>query len=402
MAVTAAGAPYVVASRWEDDNFLKNTAFKLDAGSNTWATFGGDFISDGQAAYNDLAVDNANNYLVLTYTQDGTKVKRISLPVPTQTCSNTDPGNNAGDLGCVTFTYRGQSVTYTTVRCADGRIWLQQNLGSSKVATSFDDADSYGDLFQWGRWDDGHQVRNSLTSVASSPNSPDGLSGTDKFIIGSGTDSWWGSNATSDTWTAASSAAAGQAVGVDPCKAIGQGWRLPTSAEWVTIANNYSMNNPASAYASHLKLPAGGVRSNTSGGFNFVGQRGYFWSSETSTSGGRFMYVGGTIITPASGGPRGQGESVRCTKDVSTGLGTSDLNSKANSIGIYPNPTNGILNIRTDSSIESVNVINVVGQKVNMQFSDKQINMQGLPNGVYIVELKLKNGKTFSKKVVKN
>ena len=109
--------------------------------------------------------------------------------INSQMCSNTDPGNNTGDLGCVKFSYRGQAVSYTTVRGADGRIWLQQNLGSSQVATSFDDAISYGDLFQWGRWDDGHQLRNSATTIAPSTNSPDGLSGNSLFILGSGSTS---------------------------------------------------------------------------------------------------------------------------------------------------------------------------------------------------------------------
>lgn len=317
-------------------------------------------------------------------------------------CINTDPGNSAGDLGCVTFTYKNQQVTYTTVRGSDGRIWLQQNLGSKKVAESLNDADSYGDLFQWGRWDDGHQERDSPTSVATVPNSPAGLSGTNKYILGSGTDSWWAGNATSDAWTAASISTATTNLGADPCKAIGQGWRLPTSAEWTAIVTNYSMNNPSSAYASHLKLPAGGYRSNTTGAFTFVGQRGYFWSSETAVSGGKYLYVGGTIVTPTSGAPRGQGESVRCTKDFTAGLGISEISTKNSGITLYPNPTSGIIYAEGDSAVEIVNVINMLGQKTNVQFSDQQINMNKLPNGTYIVEVKLKNGQSFSKKIVKN
>jgi hypothetical protein len=398
IAVTSTGTPYVVASRWENDDFLRNTAYKLDTATQTWGAFGGNFISDGQATYNDLAVDKTNNYLVLAYSQDGTKVKRISL---TPVCNNTDPGTNAGDLGCVKFSYGGQMISYTTVRGADGKVWLQQNLGSSQVATSFDDANSFGDLFQWGRWDDGHQLRNSTTITAPSANSPDGLSGTNSFVIGSSSASWWGTNATSDAWNASSTANISPAIGADPCKAIGQGWRLPTTAEWVTLVGAESINNPATAYASYLKLPAGGYRSSSSGGFTFVGQRGYFWSSDTANTGGKYLYVGTTIVTPSSGGPRGQGESVRCTKDF-TGLATSDINLTIKPIGIYPNPTNGILNIKADSSIETVNVTNVVGQKINVQFSNNQINMQGFPNGVYIVELKLKSGQIISKKVVKN
>ncbi|GAA5099043.1 hypothetical protein GCM10023210_35940 [Chryseobacterium ginsengisoli] len=398
LAVTSTGTPYIVASRWENDDYLRNTAYKLDTASQTWGTFGGSFVSDGQATYNDLAFDKVNNYLVLAYSQGGTKVKRISL---TPDCNNTDPGTNPGDLGCVKFTYRGQIVSYTTVRGMDGKVWLQQNLGSSQVATSLDDANSYGDLFQWGRWDDGHQLRTSATTTTPSTNSPDGLAGTNSFIIGSSTASWWATNATSDAWNASSSTSVTSANGADPCKAIGQGWRLPTSAEWVTLVGAENINGPAAAYASKLKLPAAGYRSNTSGAFTFAGTRGYYWSSETASSGGKYLYVGSTIVTPTSGGPRGQGEAVRCMKDF-TGLATSDVNLTIKPIGIYPNPTNGILNIETDSSIETVNVTNIVGQKINVQFSGNQINMQGLTNGVYIVELKLKNGQTFSKKVVKN
>lgn len=398
IAVTPSGEPYVVASRWENDDFLKNTVYKFDTGTQSWVSFGGDFISGGQATYNDLAVDSTNNYLVLAYTEGGLKVKRISLSSSSQVCNNTDPGNNPGDLGCVTFTYQGQSVNYTTVRGADGKIWLQQNLGSSQVAVSMDDTASYGDLFQWGRWDDGHQLRNSATTSVPSTNSPDGLVGINGYIIGS-SPSWWSTNATSDQWTAGSLADVTPVNGFDPCKAIGQGWKMPSQADWTDLVGTESINNPTSAYNSNLKLPAGGYRSSSSGGFTFVGQRGYFWSSDTANSGGKYLYVGTTIANPSSGAPRGQGASVRCIKDVSS-LSTSDI--RLNTIGIYPNPTNGILTIKADAAVENVNVINVVGQKINIPLSNNQINMQGLPNGIYIIELKLKSGQIFSKKIIKN
>ncbi|WP_378104178.1 T9SS type A sorting domain-containing protein [Chryseobacterium sp. sg2396] len=399
IAVTNTGDPYVVASRWENDDFSRNTVYKLNAATQTWGAFGGNFISDGQAVYNDLAYDKANNYLVLAYSQNGTKVKRISL---SPACNNMDPGNNPGDVGCVTFNYRGQQVSYTTVRAADGKIWLQQNLGSARVAASFDDAGSYGDLFQWGRWDDGHQLRNSAAAATPSVNSPDGLAGTNAFVIGSGVASWWSTNATSDQWNVDSPSSVNAATGADPCKAISLGWRLPTSAEWGTLVSAEGINNPATAYASRLKLPAGGYRSNTSGAFTFVGQRGYFWSSDTANSGGKFLYVGSSIVTPASGGPRGQGESVRCMKDFSA-LATSDIGLAVKPIQVYPNPTNGILNIKSDSSIEAVHITNAVGQKVEAQFSGNQINMQGMPKGMYMIEIKLKGQQqAISKKVIKN
>lgn len=81
IAVSSSGSPYVVASQWDssDGNHLRNTVYKYDSTLNTWSSFGGDFVSDGQAIYNDLIVDNTNNYLVLTYSQSGTKVKRMAL-----------------------------------------------------------------------------------------------------------------------------------------------------------------------------------------------------------------------------------------------------------------------------------------------------------------------------------
>nr|WP_314490363.1 T9SS type A sorting domain-containing protein [uncultured Chryseobacterium sp.] len=81
IAVTSGGTPYVVASQWDssDGNHLKNTVYKFNSVSNTWSPFGGNFVSDDQAVYNDLSIDAVNNYLVLAYSQGSTKVKRISL-----------------------------------------------------------------------------------------------------------------------------------------------------------------------------------------------------------------------------------------------------------------------------------------------------------------------------------
>ena len=30
-----------------------------------------------------------------------------------------------------------------------GQVWMDRNLGASRVATSFDDEEAYGDLYQW-------------------------------------------------------------------------------------------------------------------------------------------------------------------------------------------------------------------------------------------------------------
>ena len=43
---------------------------------------------------------------------------------------------------------------------------MDRNLGAGRVAQSSDDALAYGDLYQWGRATEGHQVRVSDTISA--------------------------------------------------------------------------------------------------------------------------------------------------------------------------------------------------------------------------------------------
>lgn len=313
-------------------------------------------------------------------------------------CNNTDPGNNPGDTGCVAFTYQGQQVSYTTVRGNDGKIWLQQNLGSSKVASDKADAASYGDLFQWGRWDDGHQLRNSAVTPAPDENFPSGLAGSSSYIAGER--EWWEELQAGDQWTASDINDVTPGRGMDPCKAVGPGWQLPTQTDWEGIVDSENINNPASAYSSNLKLPATGYRGSSNGNFTFVGQRGYFWSSDSSILGAKYLYVGTILANPSAGAPRGQGAAVRCVK-TGPALGITET-TRTEAVGIYPNPTRNILYIKADSLIEHVHLFNMAGQKINVEFTNNQINMTGLPNGNYIVELKLKNGQRLSKKVIKN
>ena len=54
-----------------------------------------------------------------------------------------------------------------------GRIWMDRNLGAEQVATSPTDSKAFGDLYQWGRWADGHQCRTSgTTSTLSNTDRP--------------------------------------------------------------------------------------------------------------------------------------------------------------------------------------------------------------------------------------
>jgi hypothetical protein len=56
------------------------------------------------------------------------------------------------------------TLSFNTVIGANNRIWMDRNLGATRVATSNSDEEGFGDLYQWGRNSDGHQIKTSGTS----------------------------------------------------------------------------------------------------------------------------------------------------------------------------------------------------------------------------------------------
>ncbi|WP_294282454.1 T9SS type A sorting domain-containing protein [uncultured Chryseobacterium sp.] len=344
------------------------------------------------------------NKLFISFCTTGLAVLLVMISgyADAQGCNNTDPGNTPGNTGCVSFVYRGQGVTYSTVRSADGKVWLQQNLGSSTVASSLTDTGAYGDLFQWGRWDDGHQLRNSaLQANAPTPNNPSGLSGNSTGFYSAGYNSpsnWWSAGAPDNQWTASSSSAITAVNGADPCKAIGAGWKLPTVNEIEALLTAENISDTSSALASNLKLVPAGMKDYN--GIFSPGTRLYLWSSSSSpyTGSGQHLYISQYSALTNSGGRDG-GMSVRCIKDASSMLGTSDLGKSY--AGVYPNPTEGIVNIKAEAPVDHVMILNVAGQKLKADFSGNRIDLQQFPKGLYFLEIHLKNGKTLSQKILK-
>jgi len=290
-----------------------------------------------------------------------------------------DPGPNVGDIGCVTFTYDSISKTLTTVRAADGTIWLQQNLGSTQVATSMTDTSSYGDIFQWGRWNDGHEKRTSTTAAVPTSNNPSGLTTTStSFIIGSTID-WWDAGTLTDTWSAISSTNASSTDGCDPCKAIGTGWIMPTQADWTSIQTSENITNPATAYTSNLKLPASGYRSSSNGNYTFVDQRGYYWSSTTSTTGAKYFYIGSVIANPAAGTMRGQGHAVRCIYKTAVNVSTVAVTTQ-NNVAATITTANGTLQLEAAITPNTAN--QAVTWSVQSGSTSATVDSAGLVTGL--------------------
>lgn len=244
----------------------------------------------------------------------------LSVLNPPASGPTVDPGPAIGSTGIVNFTYKGQSVAYKTVRAKDGKIWLQQNLGSPQVAYGSTDKASIGDYFQWGRWDDGHQAptTNGATIVGgpSLLNPSHIAAGLPKFIKGTTTSTkWWaiGGSAT-DTW---SGTAISSTSGKDPCAALGAGWRLPTSAEWENLALVEDLFGTISAGFSNLRLPASGYRLSYDGMVFQNGDIGYYWTKDAaSNSLARvFFFDDNTYEATTRLSYRAEGYTCRCVKE---------------------------------------------------------------------------------------
>jgi uncharacterized protein (TIGR02145 family) len=203
--------------------------------------------------------------------------------------------------GIPTWTTNGICPT-SSVTSPTGIIWMDRNLGATQVATSSTDVAAYGDLYQWGRGTDGHQIRTSgTTTVLSTTDQP----GHGDFILVSNSSYDWRSGQNNNLWQGVN--------GVNnPCPS---GYRIPTEAEWDQERLSWSSNNNAAgAFTSPLKLPMAGYRSSSDGLLYVVGIGGQYWSSMVSGTSARYLDFSSSLAGVYTDG-RAHGRSVRCLKD---------------------------------------------------------------------------------------
>jgi uncharacterized protein (TIGR02145 family) len=194
-----------------------------------------------------------------------------------------------------------ETVVVDVTNPTTGKTWMDRNLGASRAATSSTDAEAYGDLYQWGRAADGHQIRTSgTTSTLSTSDTP----GHGNFILAPNVPYDWRSPQNDNLWQGVN--------GINnPCP---PGYRLPTDAELDAERQSWSSNNSAGAFASQLKLPVAGYRNLSNGSLYYVGSYGYYWSGTLDGTASRnlgFDSIGASM----SGYGRAFGGSVRCFKD---------------------------------------------------------------------------------------
>ncbi len=227
----------------------------------------------------------------LTYTITGTPgysgTASFALNIGGRTCTLTRTVN------CMTAATAIVDVTNPLT----GRTWMDRNLGATQVAASSSDQASFGDYYQWGRVEDGHECKNSATTNIQSPTD---IPSHGDFI------------ACCHDWANPSN----PSLTFNPCPT---GYSVPTTAEWNeeidswdgTMGNGYTNNNAQFDAMNNtvLRLPTNGFRNWNNGAMTL--SEGWYWRS-TSAQATRLQ----TTSASAYGTVRGNGMGVRCIRNL--------------------------------------------------------------------------------------
>ena len=176
---------------------------------------------------------------------------------------------------------------------------MDRNLGATSTNN---DATGYGDLFQWGRLGDGHQLRSNPSTWSTATLATTNIPLDSKFITSA---SDWRSVQTDNLWQGVN--------GINnPCPV---GWRIPTYPELEAERLSWSSNNADGAYASVLKLTMAGYRYRSDALLGSIGIYGYYWSSTVSGAYAAFLLFYASNAYHQSSNARASGFSVRCIRD---------------------------------------------------------------------------------------
>lgn len=214
--------------------------------------------------------------------------------VPTDESGNTDtvqlkivpgiPDKSFGD--------GDHDFVYLPIQAEDGNLWLTNNLGAEYAninsatfnignkATSSNDQNAYGSLFQWGRPADGHELMNYTSSnqgTRVNPTTTSSISNTstpihNNFITNNAVPYDWISPQDNSLWDGANTPN-------NPCP---DGFRLPTQIEWSNYKNASGINTISEAASSHLGISGAGYTM-SNGNIDFTnGDGGFYWAGNST------------------------------------------------------------------------------------------------------------------------
>ena len=118
-----------------------------------------------------------------------------------------------------------------------------------------------------------------------------------------------------------------------------------------------------------------------------------------------WLSVGSAVAAPAVGNALDMTNSIYIDAIVfdntAPNLGTNDVEFANNTISLYPNPTQEVLNVNSADQIAKMEVYDMLGKKVASNNNAKNVNVAALGKGVYIVKVVKENGSIIAKRFIK-
>ncbi len=286
---------------------VSGVTMSLYANVTTLGTYSLSAVQNG-VTFSGTGTFTALGCQLITLTASGTPTTAGATTWSTNSTPIGSASATVAPAGPVSYSCGGSTTLVVDVtNPTTGKTWMDRNLGASQVATSSTDAAAFGDLFQWGRACDGHQLRTSLTTSTQAttvvPNAGNSWDG--RFITDLTNPLDWLSTQNVNLWQGVSGTN-------NPCPS---GYRLPTEPELDAELLSWSSINAAGAFASPLKLPVAYRRSTGDGSFS-TGSGGIWSSTVVGTGSGSLTFAPtGAPAASVSSTPRSNGFSVRCIKD---------------------------------------------------------------------------------------
>ena len=163
----------------------------------------------------------------------------------------------------------------------------------------------------------------------------------------------------------------------------------------IVISGNTYCKNKTGINSTGLGTPANVPHTDTAN-WDIVNALGAVADATPSTNG---AIVGGALDINAST------NSVYIDSivfdNVAPALGTTDFGNANNTISLYPNPAQEVLNVSSTNSITQIEVYDLLGRKVASNNNASEVNVAALEKGAYIVKVLQENGSVIAKQFIK-
>lgn len=90
--------------------------------------------------------------------------------------------------------------------------------------------------------------------------------------------------------------------------------------------------------------------------------------------------------------------SPRYAEDIIEAVGVREI---SNSLKVFPNPSTGLLMIRSNETIDQIRLFDLVGNEVGRYGNVQSIDISSFENGVYLLSVRAENGQMTTVKVIK-